>query len=146
MRPILLAAILATAEISNVWAHGAPHAFAIESSERQSVLDAAGSRVQAQLGKPVRFEVERLQLLDNWAFMHAKMKDLGGQPISYAGTRYEDAARRGQKSSSYDVLLQRKQGHWTVQADSMGATDVPWTDWSSRYGAPPELFDDGHGN
>jgi hypothetical protein len=146
MRPILLAALLATATMSAVCAQTAPPASATESSERQSVLDAARIQVQAQLGKPVRLEVQRLRLIDNWAFMHAKMKDPRGQPISYAGTRYEDASQRGQKSTSYDVLLQRKQGQWTVQVDSIGATDVPWTDWSSRYGAPSGLFDDGHNN
>ncbi|MBE1160898.1 hypothetical protein [Dyella acidiphila] len=146
MRPILLAILLVPAVTGEVCAQTAPPASAVASSERLGVLEVAGNSAQTQLGKPVHFEVQRLRVLGDWAFLHARMQGPNGQPISYAGTRYEDASRHGQKSANYDALLQRKQGQWSVQAEAIGATDVPWTDWSHRYGAPSSLFDEGSGN
>lgn len=138
MRPILFAILLTVATPVGVHAQTS----SVASPDRQGILDAAHAKVQSQLGKPVRFKVETLRLADNWAFLHATMQDAHGQPVSYAGTRYEDADRHGMKSAKYDALLQRVHGQWTVSVDSIGATDVPWTSWSQEYGAPPAIFGD----
>ncbi len=112
--------------------------------ERRAVLDAARAHAQAQLReRPVRFLVKQWRRSGDWIFLHAAMQDPQGQPISYADTRYEAADRRGQKSADYDALLQRRPGRWYVRVDSIGATDVPWTNWGRDYGAPPELFPGG---
>lgn len=140
MRSTLPICLLIAVWLGDVQAQDRTQTPATPSAERRDVLDAARAQVQAQLGKPVRFEVKQLRRVDDWALLHAAMQDEHGQTISYAGTRYEAADRRGQKSASYDALLQRQHGRWTVRVDSIGATDVPWTNWSHGYGAPPALF------
>lgn len=113
---------------------------AIDTSERRELLDAARVSVQTQLHKPVRFAVKQLRQVDGWAFLHASLLDAHDRPISYADTPYAAADRQGQKSGSYDALLRLEHGRWTVRIDRIGATDVPWTNWSRDYAAPAALF------
>ncbi|WP_426702932.1 hypothetical protein ACPPVV_08030 [Rhodanobacter sp. Col0626] len=141
MRPILLATLV-IATLGQVHAQALLQTPSVQSPERRDVLDAARTKVQSQLGKPVRFKVEQLRLADSWAYLHATMQDAQGQAVSYTGTRYEEADRHGLKSAKYDALLRRVHGRWTVKVDSIGATDVPWTSWSRDHGAPSTLFGD----
>ncbi|KRE99998.1 hypothetical protein ASG87_13505 [Frateuria sp. Soil773] len=110
------------------------------SPERAAILDAARVPVARELGRPVRFVVKRLQVLDGWAFLHASMLGAGGQPVDYRGTRYQEAAARGHKSDRYAALLRQRQGAWQVLAYSVGPTDMAWADWNTRYAAPVALF------
>lgn len=114
------------------------------SGERSTILDAARAPVEKELGKPVLFVVRQLQVLNGWAFLHAAMQGPGGQPISYADTRFQQAAEHGAKSDKYMALLKQDHGHWQVQAFSIGPTDVAWAAWSEQYGAPKAIFPDRH--
>ncbi|HEY0179225.1 MAG TPA: hypothetical protein VGC30_06290 [Dokdonella sp.] len=120
-----------------------PHTPPPGSPERAAVLDAARAPVQSELGKPVQFVVKRLAVLGPWAFVHAAMQSSGGQPVDYVGTRYEDAALRGHKSSSYAALLKRRGEVWEIVNYSIGPTDVAWQTWADQYKAPPALFEAG---
>jgi hypothetical protein len=142
MRPFLIAGLMMAVAFGGVRAQDITNGTAATSPAHRSVLNAARAKAQQQLGKRVRFDIKQFQVIGDWAFLHAGMLDPNGQPISYAGTRFEDADRRGQKSSNYDALLKHEGGRWTVRVDSVGATDVPWTGWSHDYGAPAKLFDD----
>jgi hypothetical protein len=53
------------------------------------------SPAEADLGKPVRFEVSALNVTDGWAFLMAQMREPDGCRIDYAGTPYEDEATAG---------------------------------------------------
>ncbi|HEV2678951.1 MAG TPA: hypothetical protein VGV14_00470 [Rhodanobacter sp.] len=142
MRPFLMAGLMMVMAFGGARAQDIVNGTAASSPAHRNVLNAARAKAQQQLGKRVRFDIKQCQVVGDWAFLHAGMLDPNGQPISYAGTRFEDADRRGQKSSNYDALLKHADGHWTVRVDSVGATDVPWTNWSHDYGAPAKLFDD----
>jgi hypothetical protein len=142
MRPFLIAGLMMAVAFGGARAQDLTNGTAASSPAHRSVLNAARAKAQQQLGKRVRFDIKQFQVIGEWAFLHAGMLDPNGQPISYAGTRFEDADRHGQKSSNYDALLKHESGRWTVRVDSVGATDVPWTGWSHDYGAPAKLFDD----
>ena len=118
-----------------------PHSPPSGSAERVAILDAARKPAVDELGKPVQFVVKQIDVLEPWAFLHARMQSPGGQTIDYADTRYADAAAHGHKSSSYAALLKRQDDRWTVVAYSVGPTDVAWIGWAHEYGAPPALFE-----
>jgi len=117
-----------------------PDSSAVGASERKELLDAARASVQTQLHKPVRFAVKQLRQMAGWAFLHASLLDPNDRPISYADTAYATADRHGQKSGTYVALLRLEHGRWIVRVDRIGATDVPWTNWSRDYAAPAALF------
>lgn len=108
--------------------------------ERAALLDAARGPAQADLGKPVRFLVKRLERRGEWAFLLADMQNLHGRPIDFAGTRLADAEREGAVSRAYAALLRWSDGRWTVVDHATGPTDVAWEDWAREHGAPAELF------
>jgi hypothetical protein len=118
-----------------------PHSPATGSAERTAILDAARQPAVNELGKPVQFVVKQIDVLDGWAFLHARMQSPGGQTIDYAGTRYAEADAHGHKSSSYAALLKRQGDAWNVVAYSVGPTDVAWIGWAQEYGAPAVLFE-----
>lgn len=118
-----------------------PHSPATGSAERTAILDAARQPAVDELGKPVQFVVKQIDVLDGWAFLHARMQSPGGQTIDYADTRYAEAAAHGHKSSSYAALLKRQGEIWKVLAYSVGPTDVAWIGWAQEYGAPAVLFE-----
>ena len=120
-----------------------PHSPPAGSPERAAILDAARAPAERDLGKPVQFVVKQLEVLDAWAFVHARMQSPGGQAIDYAGTPYAEAAEHGLKSSSYAALLQRHGASWTAVTYSLGPTDVAWLGWAEQYGAPQALFETG---
>ena len=107
---------------------------------RTMLLDEARAPVVAELGKPVLFRVRSLKRQGGWAFLYADMEDRGGRPLSYVGTSKADAAQRGFVSRGYAALLRQHERGWRVIAHAIGPTDVAWEGWSSRYGAPPEVF------
>lgn len=109
------------------------------SQDRRTILDAARAPAQADLRKPVRFQVDALNVIDGWAFVYARMLDTDDTPIDLAGTPLAEAAARGGHSRTYAALLQRQQGQWRVLRHSTGPTDAAWLAWSDA-GAPEALF------
>jgi hypothetical protein len=118
-----------------------PHSPATGTAERTAILDTAREPAVNELGKPVQFIVKQIDVLGDWAFLHARMQSPGGQTIDYADTRYAEAAVHGHKSSSYAALLKRQGDAWNVVAYSVGPTDVAWIGWAQEYGAPAVLFE-----
>lgn len=112
----------------------------VQAAQRQSIEEAARSRAQAELGKPLRLTAVKVRQQDGWALIHAHMQTPGGANIDYRGTAYADAAARGQKSASYVVLLRGTDKRWTVVTDSVGPTDEGWQAWRQQYQAPAILF------
>jgi len=108
--------------------------------ERAKILEAARPPVTGALGRPVRFEVQRLERIGDWAFLRARMVGADGRPIDYAGTPLAEAAEQGVLSKTYVALLRREGGAWRTLAHLVGPTDVAWAGWSARYGAPAELL------
>ena len=109
------------------------------SAERGGLLDAARAPAQTELGKPVRFLVDALNVAGDWGFVLARMRDAQDGPFDYAGTPYAEAAAQGGQSQLYAALLQRQGGQWRVLRYSIGPTDPAWLGWTGA-GAPEALF------
>ncbi|EFV12229.1 hypothetical protein [Segniliparus rugosus] len=102
---------------------------------------AVGSSVLVEgLGKLAKLALKGLHVSDDWAFVYGDIKEPDGRPIDYAGTRFAEAAANGGKSQRYAVLLQKVGNSWTLVDSAIGPTGLAWQDWSSRYGAPSEIF------
>ena len=104
-------------------------------------LDAARAAASAQLQRELELQVETMRVIEPWAFVSAQLRTPQGQPFDYAGTRWAEAAQHGAVSRRYVVLLKRAGGTWTPVEDRVGPTDVAWSDWSARHGAPAALFE-----
>jgi len=115
---------------------------AVPGELRRAIIDAARVPVTETLRKSVRFKVEQLKAVGDWAFLYADMQDDQGRPVSYQGTELADAAAHGAVSRAYAALLRRSDGRWTVVAKAIGPTDVAWAGWAREFGAPAELFQD----
>jgi len=111
------------------------------SHDQKAVIDTAQTTAARELGKPVQLAIKTFNTEQGWAFIHATMLGADGQPFSYAGTEFAQAAEAGIKSTSYAALLQRTHGGaWHMVVERIGPTDMAWADWSQQYGAPPTLF------
>ena len=51
--------------------------------------------------------------------------------MNYQGTPYQEAMTQGMFDDWICALLQKQLGQWRVVTYAIGATDVPYTDWSS---------------
>jgi hypothetical protein len=136
----LLATLLLSLTAMNASFAQSIHTPAPGSPERKALLDAARAPLEARLRQPVLFTVDQLGVAGDWAFLLAHMQGRDGQPVDFAGTSFEQAAKEGGMSRIYAALLQRRQGQWTVEAEAIGPTDVAWTNWAHDYGAPAALF------
>ena len=135
----LLCGALALAGTWPAWAQDA-HTPAVGTAERRDILAAARTPVEEELGQPVRFRIDRLRVVDGWAFLLAVPEDPQGQPLDYSRTPYAEAQREGMFDDGIVALLQSRNGSWTPVVHVIGATDVPWVTWADDHGAPQVLF------
>ncbi|MFO1434687.1 MAG: hypothetical protein U1F76_32155 [Candidatus Competibacteraceae bacterium] len=110
------------------------------SAERSAILDSLRAAVQKELKKPVTFKVEQLKVQGSWAFMHGVPLQPNGKRMNYRDTPYQEAIEQGMFDDWICALLQKRQGRWRTVTYSLGATDVPYLDWSRKYQAPSALF------
>lgn len=110
------------------------------SAERKALMDALRVPVEKRLGKKVVFKVDHLKVEGGWAFLRGVPQQPGGKKMDYRGTGYENAIRDGIFEDWICALLRKEGGKWQVVKFIIGATDVPWVDWSERHGAPPGIF------
>ncbi|HYF35597.1 MAG TPA: hypothetical protein VD994_09935 [Prosthecobacter sp.] len=111
------------------------------SPERKAIMDALRIPVQAELKQPVIFKVDRLKVLDGWAFLGGVPLKPGGGEINYRGTVYEEAIREGAFDGGIFALLRKKDGQWQSVRYSLGATDVPYVEWPEEFKAPAKIFE-----
>lgn len=136
-------ALLLLASISPAPAKGTPrpHTPSPASAERRQILDALRAPVAKALKQKVVFEVSRLSVLGEWAFLNGVPRQPDGKPIDYSGTPYADAKKEGMFDDGIVALLKRtSKGKWTVVTYVLGPTDVPYVDWDRRYHAPRAIF------
>jgi len=141
IRPIvlLLSSVLCLA--MPVAAQRAAYTPAPGTAERAAIMDAVRATTQRQLrGQQVRFVAHHLRAMNGWAFLFGEPRRVDGRRFDYRGTPYQEAFEAGAFDSNVSALLHREGGRWRVVAFDMGATDVVWEDWPTRYHAPPQVF------
>lgn len=110
------------------------------SAERSALLDSLRSAVQKELKKPVIFKVEQLKVQGAWAFLRGAPLQPNGKKMNYRGTLYQEAIEQGMFDDWICALFQKRQGRWRTVTYALGATDVPYVDWSQKYQAPSAIF------
>jgi hypothetical protein len=109
--------------------------------EGRAVVQAAQAVAAKALKQPVTVVPDTVKLAGTWAFVVGQMQTAQGKPIDYTGTRWEQAAKEGGVSRLVVVLLRRSQdGGWRTVDHLVGPTDVAWSDWATKHGAPAALF------
>ncbi|WP_313537630.1 hypothetical protein [Sphingomonas sp.] len=109
-------------------------------ADRAAILDAAHHAIARRIGKTPRLLVRTLGHQGEWVFLVATMQDAAGRPISYAGTPLASAAAEGMISKDYVALFRRSGAGWRVIEEALGPTDVAWSGWAEKHGAPKAIF------
>ena len=110
------------------------------SALRAEILNAYRPSVEAQLGAPVEFVVDALNVMGDWAFVEARPQRPGGAPIDWRATKFRKAFEADMMSDLVLGLLHRTGGGWQVVENAIGPTDVAWEDWLKPYNLRRELF------
>lgn len=119
----------------------APRDIGVGDPLRRPLLDALRPSIEAELAQPVQFVVTTLRVQGNWAFAVVAPQQPNGRPIDFSRTQYAEAEREGFWDGPTTYALLRRQGQtWHVTEFVMGPTDVAWSDWPERFGAPAGLM------
>lgn len=127
-------------------AAGALHAADIESPPkgsplRASLLDAARPTFEQEVGAPVEFVVNTLNVMDGWAYGDVKLQRPGGVPIDWSRTKFAEDVAQGMIETGHNLfLLQQGEGGWALVEYAVGPTDVAWDWWRQQRKLPAELF------
>jgi len=110
------------------------------SVERKAIMDSLRVPVEKKLKQAVIFKIDHLKVQNGWAFMQGVPRTPEGKAIDYKETIYQDALEAGAFDDSVVALLHNVNGKWRVVQYVIGATDVPYADWDTRYRAPKPIF------
>ena len=110
------------------------------SPERKAIMDALRVPTEKQLKQPVIFKIDHLKVQRGWAFVRAYPQRPDGGAIDYTKTEYQEAIDAGVFDEGVIGLLRNANGKWKVVQFVIGATDVPWVDWDTKYKAPKGIF------
>ena len=110
------------------------------SAERKAILRALRVPVQKELKRQPLFKIDHLKVQEQWAFLRGVLQQLGGKPMNYKGTPYQEAIRLGVFDDWICALLHKQQGKWQVVTYVIGATDVAYDGWDKQYQAPASIF------
>jgi hypothetical protein len=117
-----------------------PHTPKKGDPERTEIMEALRVPVTAELKRDVIFKVDRLKVLEGWAFLGGVPLKPDGSEMDYKGTVHEEAIREGAFDGGIFALLRKREGKWTTVRFIIGATDVPYVDWPSEFKAPASIF------
>ena len=110
------------------------------SGRQDAAVAALAAQVENKLGQPVTLSVATFTEQADWVFAEGKPMTPQGAPIDYSKTSYRTAVEQGAFDDGFSALMRLENGAWRVVALSIGATDVPWVEWPSTYGAPKDIF------
>jgi hypothetical protein len=113
------------------------------SALRQVVLDALRPRVERDIGPPVQFLIERINVEGPWAFVSATPQRLNGAPVDWSRTRYARDFAADAMSDMILALLHHEGGAWRVREYALGPTDVTWVEWIPKYRLSERFFMEG---
>ena len=105
------------------------------------LLRAATAAIEKDLGVKVSFRPEIARTMGAWGWISAEAVNLDGTLIDISRTHYAAAEKEGMfDGPRVNALLKREGEGWVVTAFDVGSTDVAWTEWLQKYGAPPEVM------
>lgn len=107
------------------------------SVERKDVMNAIRPLLEARLGPPVEFVVNRLNIYRDWAFVVVDPQRPGGGAINPSDPNYR--ASPFQDGLHTYALLKHAYGRWNIVDYVIGPTDVFW-DGDPLYAQFPPSF------
>lgn len=110
------------------------------SQSRAEILQSLRTRVERDIGPPVEFVIERMNLVNGWAFVSATPQRRGGAKVDWSRTRFADAFAADAMSDAVLALLRQEGGRWRVIEYALGPTDVAWEEWIPKYRLPRSFF------
>jgi hypothetical protein len=112
-----------------------------ERSERRALLDALRIPVQTELNRRVVFEVRRLKIQGDWAFLSGVPQLPDGRRMDYGDSPYKELIEIGHFDDGILALWRKNGRQWKVVQFVIGATDAAFMGWDEEFGAPPALFE-----
>lgn len=110
------------------------------SALRKAILDSLRAPVEKKLKQKVVFEVQKLNVVGDWAFMQGTPRQPNGKPINYKNTEFAEAIKEGAFDDGVMGLLQKSAGKWKVVEVAIGSTDYPAPYWIEQHHAPKSLL------
>lgn len=105
--------------------------------DRAAILDRLRIPVSSDLKTLVEFVVKRARICGDWAFVLATPQKKGGSAIRWAAT-----VCAGDTSHFAGGLMRRDGTGWTLVEYALCPSDVAWSDWPDKFGAPQAVFDE----
>jgi len=140
-RKLVFTAILVTFYCWGISCAVSPLGSAFASPSENAIIEAARIEVERQIGRKVLLKVVSLRSEHGWAFLFSRMLGANGDPLDLTGTMLERPAQAGTASRAFCALLKQEAGKWRVVTSRIGVTDVAWSGWDRRYGAPSGIFE-----
>jgi hypothetical protein len=114
---------------------------AVGSKLRKEILDSLRPKIESALGVKVRYKVDRLSVLNGWAFLAGVLLDSKDRPIDLRKTRLKEDAEYMDGPSIYGLAkIDPKSKKWVHVTHVVGPTDVAWSDWHVRFKCPKEIL------
>ncbi|WP_157967547.1 hypothetical protein [Cohaesibacter intestini] len=107
------------------------------SVERKAVLNAIRPLLEARLGAPVEFVVNRMNVYGDWAWLVVEPQRPGGAAIATNGPQFKMWS--DQDGLTTYALLRQAYGQWNLIDYAIGPTDVFW-DGDPLYAQFPRAF------
>lgn len=107
-----------------------------------AVLGAIATALQPRLHAEVELVDAEVRASGDWLAASGKPRTANGAKPDFDGTEWAEAAQAGALEDSVHALLKRNAGKPGIDVVELavGPTDVYWSDWVSRRGAPEALF------
>ncbi len=108
---------------------------------RKAVLDSLRPSIEEELKVRVRFKIDRLSVLDGWAFVSGVLLDTKDRPIDLKKTRLREEAEYMDGPSIYALTRYNPtKKKWLEVTHVIGPTDVAWSDWHVRFKCPKAIL------
>ena len=106
---------------------------------RKDLLDALRPIVEYQMGGPVEFVVERMNVSRDTAFLVVNPQRPGGKAISLDETLFHADANLMDGLTVFALAIRRRD-RWSVIEHVTGPTDVAYAGWQEFYNLPDALI------
>ncbi len=116
------------------------HSPAKDSPERKEIMDALRVPVSKELKQEVIFNVDKINVQDNWAFIAGNPKNKDGGEPNWKLTKYQEFIDSGDFEEGLYALLNKKAGKWEVVTYLMNCHDVCYLGWDKEYKAPKAIL------
>jgi hypothetical protein len=117
---------------------------AVGSVERKSILENIRTPSQKELGQAIQFTVSTFNIMGDWCFLAATIKQVNGKDIDIKKITDKDLVMGEGDGAFFEnniqVVLKKNKGKWTIIRRVLGCTDVCWSDWYVDLKAPKAVF------